>query len=123
MIGVTAELDTRRRDLGMSCKTLARRAGVGLATVQRALTRGHATAGTLVKLATALGVSMHVAPLKTPTTMREEQARDKAQRLVALVQGTSALEAQAVDRKSFEAMLERTVVELLKGPNLRLWED
>lgn len=123
MTNLTQELDARRRDLGMSCRALARRAGVGLATVQRALSHGNATAETLQKLGSALGVSLHVTSVRTPSAMREEQARAKARRLVALVQGTSALEAQGVDARALEAMVERTIVELLKGPNLRLWED
>ena len=53
--------------------------------------------------------------------MRERQARAKARMLVAIVQGTSALEGQAVDPQEVELMEQRTAAELLSGPARRLW--
>jgi hypothetical protein len=38
-----------------------------------------------------------------------------------MVQGTSGLEAQAVDREALEQMIRRTTHELLAGPKRRLW--
>lgn len=52
--------------------------------------------------------------------MRQEQAYAKARRLVALAQGTSALEAQGVDRPVLEEAIEQTAHELLRSKR-KLW--
>jgi len=54
--------------------------------------------------------------------LRRDQADRKARRLVQLVQGTSALEGQAVDDDSLDAMIGRTSDELLSS-NRRLWSE
>jgi hypothetical protein len=53
--------------------------------------------------------------------VREQQAWKKARKLVGMVQGTSALEGQAVSEAAYQAMVERTYHELLAGSNHRLW--
>ena len=55
--------------------------------------------------------------------IREQRAQEKARKLVGLVQGTSALEAQAVKADAYEAMVQRTTRELLVGSNRRLWGE
>ena len=56
-----------------------------------------------------------------PGRARLRQARRKADALVGLVQGTSALEAQAVGAASLRRMRKRVMRELLEGPPGRLW--
>jgi hypothetical protein len=53
--------------------------------------------------------------------MRERQARVKARKLIALVQGTSALEGQAVDESDRRLMEQKTAAQLLAGSGLKLW--
>lgn len=117
------DLERRRRQLGMGQHSLAKRAGLGTATVQRALTTGRATIETIFKIAEALSSDVCIAETQSVIEMRQKQAEAKARELVGLVQGTSALEAQAVDTKTIQEMFERTVVDLLKGSNRRLWDD
>ena len=50
-----------------------------------------------------------------------EQARKKAEQVARLVQGTSALESQAVDAKTYKRLVEKTYHELLAGSRRRLW--
>ncbi|MFC1610479.1 helix-turn-helix domain-containing protein [Myxococcota bacterium] len=118
---VNSILCRRRDELGLTNVGLARLTGLGLATVQRALSDGNARLGTLTRIADALGVDL-VATERVPITrLREGQARRKARELVGLVQGSSALEAQAVGNAETEAMIERTVRDLLRGSNRALW--
>jgi hypothetical protein len=77
---------------------------------------------TVAAIADALGVHFAAAPAEDVASMRERQARDKARSLVAQVQGTSALEAQAVGRTDIKLMEQRTVAELLAGSSNRLWK-
>jgi len=121
---IILDLDRRRRDLGMTRSTLARRAGLGLRTVQRILSDEAAAANlaTVVRLAEALGASIGL-ELEELNTVRRHQAERKAARLVDMVQGTMGLEAQAVGGDSIEQMKKRTVRDLLAGSNSALWND
>jgi transcriptional regulator with XRE-family HTH domain len=108
----------------MTNVVLARRSGLGIATVQRALSGdGNARLDTLSGIAETLGVELGVSRSLPITTMRERQARLKARKLVALVQGNAALEAQAVPEPELEAMFQRTVRDLLRGSDRALWAD
>ena len=119
------KLEVRRRELGISQSALAERSGVSLPTVQRILT-GHSPAASFestVAIAQALGMQLDVVPIFPAKELLEQQARKKAERLVGLVQGTSALEAPAVSPRHLGQMVTKTVQELLAGSRRRLWAD
>lgn len=114
-------LGRRRRDLGMPIRTLAVRAGVPIRTTERILGAGSRVAfASVLAVADALGMrDLHRG--QDILAMRQRQAGEKAEKLVEMVQATSALEAQAVDRAAERRMVARTVAELLKGPLAVLW--
>ena len=119
------KLETRRSELGISQSALAERSGVPLPAVQRILT-GHSPAASLessAAIAQAMGMKLDVVPIFPAQELLEQQARKKAERLVGLVQGTSALEAQAVSARHLGQMITKTVQELLAGSRRRLWAD
>jgi hypothetical protein len=51
----------------------------------------------------------------------ERRAREKAEGLVGMVQGSAALEGQGLDEVVRERMIQRTVHELLAGSRRKLW--
>ncbi len=57
------------------------------------------------------------------SAFRREQAKTKAMRLARLVQGTMALEVQAVGTDVLEEMTEQSVHALLAGSGRRLWGE
>lgn len=120
-------LERRRGQLGMGCPTLAHRTGLGLRTVQRALSGNDSVAPeleTLSKIANALGVSIRLKLEGADVDgFREQQAERKAAKLVSLTQGTSALEAQAVSKGTLARMKKRAARELLCGSARKLWAD
>jgi predicted transcriptional regulator len=126
------QLDARRRELGMPYRALAEFSGVSQPVVQRLLDgkleapRFHS----VVAIAQALGMrgitfvkdgAIQFGPSLSVQELRAEQAMKKAKRLVGMVQGTSALEGQAVGEGAYQAMVDRTYHELLAGSNHRLW--
>lgn len=119
------DLDQRRRELGMSYAVLAKRSGVSLPTVYRILSGRHAAASwaNVVAVADALGVCAGFTPRVKVDRLRHEQARQKAKRLVRMVQGTSGLEGQAVDPDTIRHLEDLTVHELLAGSGQRLWGE
>jgi transcriptional regulator with XRE-family HTH domain len=118
-------LQERRRELGLSYELLAQRSGVSRPTVQRILSGRYSTASfaSIVAIGNALGLELRFASAVTPEQLKREQARKKAKKVAALVQGTCALEGQGVDRSGLEAMVERTTQELLSGSKRRLWSE
>lgn len=117
-----ATLRSRKQELGMTFETLADRSGVSVSTLKRMLAPAAADAsmGDTLAVAQALGVTLS-ARMPSAEEFREEQAHAKARKLVRMVQGTSALESQAVGDDHIRRMIERTVRDLLNGPRRKLW--
>ena len=111
------DMNQRRRDLGISYELLSKRCGVSRPTVQRILSGRHTAASfaNIVAIAESLGLGLRFDTKVDVRKLAQEQAERKATKLVALVQGTSGLEGQAVDEKAVESMVERTTHELLTG--------
>jgi transcriptional regulator with XRE-family HTH domain len=118
-------LDQRRRDLGLSYDLLSKRCGVSRPTVQRILSGRQAAASlsNVLAIAESLGLALRFDSEVAPRELKREQAERKAKRLVALVQGTSGLEGQAVDPETVASMIERTTDDLLAGSKRRLWSE
>lgn len=117
------ELENRRKLLGMTKSTLAERAGVSLPTLNRTLSDSERspTLPTIIAIAAALGLELKLEAAQEPDDFRHAQAKAKATRIVQMVQGTMALEAQAVDQKTIDRLIDQTVHELLAGSPRRLW--
>ncbi|MAD80331.1 MAG: hypothetical protein CMJ50_05730 [Planctomycetaceae bacterium] len=116
-----ADLNVRRRRLGMSAETLAQRSGLSRQTVHRVLSGGSASFQNVIAIAGVLGMSHSFLATKSVQDIREQQAEAKAQELVGMVQATCGLESQAVDQEHIDEMVRQTVHELLAGPNRKLW--
>jgi transcriptional regulator with XRE-family HTH domain len=112
----------RRRRLGISLTALAQRSGVSLPTVHRILSgKKGAAIDNILSVASALGMRLRLRPVVHTGQLRQRQAKEKAKRLVAMVQGTSSLEGQAIDRRTYRRMVRVTARQLLAGPRRRLW--
>jgi len=118
------DLEHLRKQLGMSCAVVAERAQLGLRTVQRVLSGSERSPelATVSAIASALGASLK---LDRPNVarMKQQRARQKADRLLALTQGTSALEAQAIPQSALSTLRQETIATLLAGSPRRLWSD
>lgn len=122
-VNFSNQLEKRRIALGMSCAMVASRSGLSLRTVQRVLAGDeNPEVATIQKIAAALDASVSVKiEGPSPAETRRKQAQRKADLLVSLTQGTSALEAQAVSKTILAEMRRRAVAKLLHGSSRRLW--
>jgi len=68
-----------------------------------------------------MGLGLRFDSIVDARELKRQQAELKAKKLVALVQGTSGLKGQAVDKTAVESMVEQTTHELLAGSKRRLW--
>ncbi|MEY3230587.1 MAG: hypothetical protein RL689_676 [Planctomycetota bacterium] len=108
----------------MSHAAVAARSGVSEPTVKRILggQLAEASFANVVAIAEALGMTVGLGE----TDVEElccQQARRKAERIARLVQGTSALESQAVDQAAYARLVERSFHELMAGSRRRLWAE
>ena len=119
----SVRMERRRKSLKMSRPVLARRSGVSLPTVNRILSGGdeRATYASLRAIARALGMDFELKSIASEQDLAEQEAHAKAEEIVRMVQGTSALESQAVGRETYIQMIRQTVHELMAGPRRRLW--
>ncbi len=119
---ISAQLAARREALGMTIPALAARSGVSEPTIKRILSgqAGRVALDAVAAVAQALGLPLGLDPIDIET-LREREARRKAERIARMVQGTSALESQAVDDATYRALVERSYHELLAGSKRRLW--
>jgi transcriptional regulator with XRE-family HTH domain len=119
---ILSQLSRRRHDLGMPYEELRRRSGVPISTLKRVLGGDDkASFATVAAISHALGVEVGITSCQDVADMKMCQARQKAGMLVSLVQGSSALEAQAVDETHRRLMEQKTTAELLAGSGLKLW--
>jgi len=116
-------LNRRREQLGMSLGALAARSGVSLPTVQRILAGDHRSPrlSNVLALANALAMRVDLTPQSDADELLERAARQKAERLLGMVQGSAALEGQGLDEATRERMIQRTVHELLAGSRRKIW--
>ncbi|MEM1356256.1 MAG: helix-turn-helix domain-containing protein [Planctomycetota bacterium] len=118
------QLQSRRKTLGMTYATLARRSGVSVATVERALSNRPYKVGLedVLAIASALGMNLQLQEDTDPVEMVRRQAENKARKLVDMVQGTCLLEAQGIDNDQRQQMIREATLQLLNSPRRRLWE-
>ena len=117
-------LADRREALGMSFAALASRSGVSEPTVKRILggKLGTASFANVEAIARALGATLGMDETDADELCRRE-ARRKAERVARLVQGTNALESQAVGAEAYSRLVEKSYHELLAGSKRRLWSE
>ena len=111
---ILSVLNEQRRMLQMPLSVLSTRAGTSVSTVMRVLA-GHEVASftTVARIADTLGVELRYTRPRGVATIRRAEARAAAKRIVGAVQGTSALEGQAVSRERLKLMEQETEAELL----------
>jgi transcriptional regulator with XRE-family HTH domain len=120
---VLERMRKRRKELGIPYVDLAARSGVSVATVKRIFSGqlGRATLAHVDAVAEAMGLSLSVREVCPAEEFKERAAREKAARLVRMVQGTSTLEAQAVSKKHAKRLARESVHRLMAGSPRRVW--
>jgi hypothetical protein len=120
-----AKLAGRRKHLRMSFRDVAQRSGLGLRTVQRVLSLEEPAArlDTVLQLADALSVELSLKEIGTAHHVRKRAAAMKAVRLASMVQGTSALESQAIPGNDLREIRDEIANQLLSGSSRDLWAE
>ena len=124
VMGIAQVLADRRRELGMTLDDVVRRSGISVSTVKRLFTGEHDVGiSAVVAIADALGMDLSARRRIPSDRMRQKQARKKAERLVSMVQATSAMESQGVGEQSLRLMVQQTAAALLQASRSTLWAE
>lgn len=120
-----ASLNDRRKALRMSLRALAARSGVSEPTVKHMLDgqAENASFKNVQAVTRALGMRFSLHAEQDALTFKESAAEEKARWIVRLVQGTSALEEQAVSEADYESMVRQTAHDLMAGSPEKLWSE
>jgi hypothetical protein len=101
---------------------LSKLSGLGVRTVNRFLAGEDVKLSTVERLTNLLGLDFAGNEVVTFTQLQKRQAKEKALFMVALVQGTSSLEMQGLEKSSIAIMLKSMEKEFLTGSyRNRLW--
>lgn len=123
---IGALIKSIRVQLGMSQKTLARRAGVPQSTISR-IEQGQrdTSLSMLSKILEAISCDLVVAPVLNDSidVIRHKQARKIAEKQLSYLKGTMNLEDQQPDPRFIQELLRQEEERLLQGPNSKLWEE
>lgn len=116
-------LEKQRRELRMTLPVVAERAGLSRATVCRILQKKQASSSleNVLAIAGVLGAEVSL-KLKEPVKIIEEEIQTRAKRIVRMVQGTMALEAQGItDQEHIDHLVELAASEIRAKPRKLLW--
>ena len=117
-----------REGLGMTATHIAQRLGVTTSTVTRLETSeadDTISLATLRRAAEALGCELQYAlvPRQSLSETLEARANELAQRRMAAISHTMALEAQSTSLDTVEAQTRELAESLLRGSRRELWRD
>ena len=122
---ILSEIEARRRELRMPRGALARRSGVCLRTVERLLS-GEAKGAkweTIASMGREVGIDLGIVRRRSLRAVVHKQAKAKAEKVVAITQGDSALEGQALPEKALKQIRKAMEDSLATGSSVRLWSE
>ncbi len=123
---IGALIKSVRKQLGMSQKALAGRAGVPQSTISRIEQEERdANLATLNKVLAAISCDLVIVPLLQDSieAIRRNQARKMAEKQVRYLKGTMNLEDQQPDERFIEELIKQEEERFFRGPNAKLWNE
>ncbi|WP_415408013.1 helix-turn-helix domain-containing protein [Sulfurovum sp. CS9] len=116
------KIETRKKELGISIENLAKLSHSGVRTVNRLFAGEDVKLSTVEKITNILGLDFAGNETVALKELEKKRAKQKAIFMVSLVQGTSALELQGLEKSTLDKMIHRFEKEFLTGSYRdRLW--
>ena len=116
------KIEQRRKHLNITIENLAKLSNLGLRTVNRFFAGDDVKLSTVESITNVLGLDFagnESIPLKK---LQKQRAKQKAIFMASLVQSTSALEMQGLEKNSLEKIIHKFEKEFLTGSyKNRLW--
>ena len=116
------KIENRKKQINISIENLAKLSNLGARTVNRFFAGEDVKLSTIERITNLLGLDFagnEVLPLKD---LEKQRAKEKALFMASLVQSTSALEAQGLEKDSLNKIIDKFEKEFLQGQyKNRLW--
>ena len=116
------KIEDRKKQINISIENLAKLSHLGVRTVNRFFAGDDVKLSTIERITNLLGLDFagnEVLPLKE---LEKQRAKEKALFMASLVQSTSALEAQGLEKDSLNKIIDKFEKEFLQGQyKNRLW--
>ncbi|MEN8147832.1 MAG: hypothetical protein ABFR02_09470 [Campylobacterota bacterium] len=112
----------RKQQLNITLENIAILSDLGVRTVNRFFAGEDVKLSTVEHITNLLGLDFAGNETITLKELRKKRAKEKAQFMASLVQGTSALEMQGLEKSSLEKIIRKFEQEFLTGAyKNRLW--
>lgn len=116
------KIQNRKKQINISIENLAKLSGLGVRTVNRFFAGDDVKFSTIEKITNLLGLDFagnEVIPLNQ---LQKQRAKEKALFMASLVQSTSALEIQGLEKDSLDKIIRKFEKEFLQGEyKNKLW--
>ena len=116
------KIEDRKKQININIENLAKLSHLGVRTVNRFFAGEDVKLSTIERITNLLGLDFagnEVLPLKE---LEKQRAKEKALFMASLVQSTSALEAQGLEKDSLNKIIDKFEKEFLQGQyKNRLW--
>ena len=116
------KIEDRKKQINISIENLAKLSHLAVRTVNRFFAGEDVKLSTIERITNLLGLDFagnEVVPLKE---LEKQRAKEKALFMASLVQSTSALEAQGLEKDSLNKIIDKFEKEFLQGQyKNRLW--
>ena len=109
------KIHQRREEVGITLENLAKLSGLGIRTLNRLFAGEDVKFSTIEKVTNFLGLDFSGNEVMSLEELKNHRAYQKALFMVSLVQSTSALEKQGLDKSVLDDMIEEFQVEFLEG--------
>lgn len=112
----------RKKQMGLTIDNISKLSNLGNRTVVRFFNAQDVKLSTVEKITNLLGLDFAGNETVDIKTLKEKRAYEKALYIVSLVQDTSSLEKQGLEKEAINTLIEETKQEFLSGKNKKiLW--
>ena len=116
------KIENRKKQINISIENLAKLSNLGVRTVNRFFAGDDVKLSTIEKLTNLLGLDFagnEVIPLNQ---LEKQRSKEKALFMASLIQSTSTLEVQGLEKDSLDKIIHKFEKEFLQGEyKNRLW--
>ncbi len=121
-VELTNKIEQRKKELHITIENLAKISGIGVRTLNRFFAGDDVKLSTVEKITNLLGLDFAGNEIVSIEQLKEQRAKEKALFMASLVQSTSALEKQGLEKSSLDRIIHKFEQEFLVGQyQNRLW--
>jgi len=114
-LDLVKQIIARKEQLNITIENLAKLSGLGVRTVNRVLANEDVKLSTIENITNVLGLDFAGNEVITIEKLKKQRAKSKAIFMASLVQGTSSLEMQGLDKENINNIISMYEQEFLNG--------